>query len=217
MRITSVRVGWLLVSVALIFGVLTLSFWGIVREMIVVPIYYLIWVAALILKSIPQEDYLALLIVVCLIIAVSTLGRMREKSQRVCRIRYTPEATSRYQFWSRLCANLASSEVSRLEFATEARLLILSILAYQEGRNPSEIERQVATNDFDVPASVKELIQKRELPVTPGITSRLGAWRRAVRRFRRNNSLPKNRLIAEHLGEVIYFIECRLETRPDGS
>lgn len=216
MKTSNIRISLASFVLTLIYCVLTLVFWNFVRDTIVVPIYYLIWLAGLILKSIPQGTYLALLIVISLLIGMNTLIKIQVKRLSISSERSAQEEASRYRFWLKLYTNSQSGD-SRLNFAFYARNLILSILSYQEGLDLSETERKVANNDLKVPVAVKKLIQERDQVATQQPKRRFVNWGYKLRRFIRRKDLQDDLLINKHIEEIIHFIESRLEINHDGN
>ena len=71
------KIGLAVVLTAFVFILLTGFFWTFVRDWIAVPIYFLALVSDLILKSFPQQLYLALLILVCVIIGLDALWAIK--------------------------------------------------------------------------------------------------------------------------------------------
>src|SRR4051812_23075979 len=105
MTINKTKTGIVLVVVILLFSLLTLAYWTFVRDTIIVPIYYLIWVGNLTLKSVPQEAYLAFLILISLIISVNTLLSMRVRQITRSVEEISSQSNSRYSHWRNLCSN----------------------------------------------------------------------------------------------------------------
>lgn len=59
MAVDKARIGLVFILLVLLFSILALVYWDFVRDTIIIPIYYIIWVIGLILKSIPQGVYYA--------------------------------------------------------------------------------------------------------------------------------------------------------------
>jgi hypothetical protein len=161
--INKTKIGIVLVVVILLFSLLTLAYWTFVRDTIIVPIYYLIWVGNLTLKSVPQEAYLAFLILISLIISVNTLLSMRVRQITRSVEEISSQSNSRYSHWRNLCSNLYSSPFARDTFAWEARKLVLSIFAYQNGIETAKVEEMIRSDVLSVPASIKKLIQEKKI------------------------------------------------------
>ncbi len=215
MKLSKGSLGWVIVTVLAIFSTLTWLFWDFVRDGIVVPIYYLIWLVRLILNSIPQVIFLILLVFVCFMIALNTLLKLQSRQYKQAASRYRFIEGGRYLFWNRLLTNLRSNPFSRDEFALEARKLILEILSYQEGVDIHGIEQMVAENKISVPASVMQLVLSRKLQFPP---EKGNSLRRKIARLLRR-SFPEDTLgeqmIDEQAKEIIHFIEDRLEISHD--
>jgi len=215
MKPARVSPGCVIVTVLAIFSTLTWFFWDFVRDVIVVPIYYLIWLVGLILKSIPQELFLILLVFTCFIIAFNTLLKIQSRQYSQGASRYGSTGGGRYQFWNRLFTNLRSSPFSRDDFVFKARKLILSILSYQEGVDIPGIEQMVADHKISVPVSVMQLVLSRKLPSPPGRGNSLSKkLTKFLHRFFHENSQDEL-MIDEQASEIIHFIEYRLEISYD--
>lgn len=206
-----------LIFVFAIFSVVSLLYWSFIRDAIVMPIYYVLWVGDLTLKSVPQEVLLAFLILLCILIGFNTLGKVRAKRLIDNNERARAVAGTRYLFWKRIYSHLDSSQLSRNHFASETRRLILSILAYQEGVDTFEIERMISDGILSVPDSVRKLILKQEMqaPIRPqkaveGVILRL--------RYLIFGAAPEiDPQIDPQTDEIVSFIEQRLEIKRDGN
>ena len=199
------------IATLFIFSVLTLVAWDFVREAIVVPLAYLIWLGGLILKSIAQEVYLIGLISIAGIIALNTLTRLQRRTANHGFSQAGPNDASRYRLWLRWCAAAPANEYTRLELARETRKLILATLAYQEGLTEPEVERKIISGDLPVPAAVKEFIHDRDLKFTPPPHQRF--WQRFIQKADRQS----DPLLNQSLEDIIQFIENRLEIVHDGT
>jgi hypothetical protein len=195
----------------IVFGTLTLFFWDFVRETIAIPVYYLLWVSDLTLKSIPQQAYLALLIVVSLIIAFNTLRNVKVSRLEFRTVEEKSTSLTRYIFWRRVFDNLYVSLFSREQFARDARKLILAILAYQEDVSDAAIETMIQDGTLAVPDTVKNLIQRQGLQAMPPapmtLKNRLSQWRDRLL----GSSTPRDPQLDQQVEEVIKFIEQQLE------
>jgi hypothetical protein len=191
--------------------VLTLIFWDFMRDIVVTPLYRLLWVGNLLLKSLPQEIYLLVVIVISSIIGGSALQSLQSRPL----VQNSPHPRSmenaRYGFWLRLYEQLAGNHFSRNRFAMESRKLILSILAYQEGLDVSIVEARVMDGSMIVPNTVKYLIQYRELPTS----TRIGTSNNSLRFWLRTRFIKPQRVvdpsIDQQVNEIVEFIEHRLE------
>jgi hypothetical protein len=211
MTINKTRIGIVLVVVILFFSLLTLLFWTFVRDTIIVPIYYFIWVSDLTLKSVPQEVYLAFLILVSLIIGVNTLisTRVRRFTRSVEEM--PSQSDSRYSYWRKLCSNLYSSPFAQDTFAWEARKLILSIFAYQNGIETAQVEAMIRSDALPVPASIKKLIQEKKIKDFRAIPQPSENVILRLRRRLFKIEVQKNPPIDDPVAEIADYIEHLLE------
>ena len=211
MKINKTQVGIILVVVILIFSLLTLLYWPFVRDTIIVPIYYFMWVGDLVLKSVPQEAYLAVLILISLIIGVNTLLSLRARRLMRSMDEVPSQNDSRYSYWRKLCSNLYSSPFAQDSFAWESRKLILSIFAHQNALQTAQVEDMIRNNVLLVPASIKKLIQEKKMqnfnmPAKPNenIIIRLRHWLLPIED-------PKKQPVNGAVAEIVDYIEHLLE------
>jgi ABC-type multidrug transport system fused ATPase/permease subunit len=205
------KIGIVLVVVILLFSLLTLLYWSFVRDTFIVPIYYVIWVGDLALKSVPQQAYLAFLILISLFIGVNTLLSMRVRRFTRGVERIPTQNESRYNYWRKLCSNLYSSPFAQDTFAWEARKLILSIFAYQNGIESAQIEAMIRNDVLSVPEPIRKLIEEKKIQdfnpapkPTENIVIRLQRWLFPVEA---SQKLP----IDDAVTEIVAYIEYLLE------
>src|SRR5262249_30810276 len=112
MRIDRTKLALASLLVVIIFLILAGFFWNFVRDTIAVPIYYLMWLGDLTLKSIPQGVFLGFLVVLLVLIGLNALLAVR-LSGDVERAESRPEPSqARYHFWRYHCGQLKSSAYS---------------------------------------------------------------------------------------------------------
>jgi hypothetical protein len=211
MRVNKVQIGFIFVLVVLVFSTLTLLYWDFMRDTIIVPIYYLFWVSDLMLKSVPQGAYLAFLIFICVLIGWNTLSGVRVR-QIPSRFEGShPQTDTRYAQWKRLYSNLHSSPFARDTFAWEARKLILSILAYQDGIKTSEVEAMVKDGTLPLPDSIRDLIQQKKIRDSQPTLNRMESTRTRLRRLFFKAKLQHDPQIDTLVAEIVSFIEHQLE------
>jgi hypothetical protein len=218
MRANKVRVGLVFVAVVLIFSTLTLLYWDFVRETIIIPIYYLLWVADLTLKSIPQGVYLALLIFICILIGWNTLINVRFQPISRHFVGSRPQTDARYTHWKRLYSNLHSSSFGRETFVWEARKLVLSILAHQYGIEVTDVEARVRDGRLPLPNSIEELIRLKTIPnAEAAVNAAENPIVRLRRLFFRGAKSQNDPQIDHFVNEMVLFIEHQLEINHAGN
>jgi hypothetical protein len=205
------------VLLVLFFSILTLIFWDFIRDVIIVPIYYFLWEISLVLKSIPEGIYLALLVFLSVIIGFNTLASVRVEQHTKRLERERPESGTRYLHWRSLCANMGVNPFTRDRFAWEARKLILSIFAYEQGIDIADAEMLVQMGEVDMPDTIRNLITEKKIPATGFRISRIAravVWLRWLFfRIEAENDPQIDALVRE----IISFVEYRLEINHAGN
>lgn len=208
-----VRLGLVVAVTGLVFAILALFFWDFVRDTIVVPIYYLLWFSDLLLKSLPQEAYLALLVIVCLFMGLNILQKAQNKPAPRSQRPPPMDSDSRYVFWARHYNNLYSSPFFRNKFATETRKFILTVLSFQEDTPVSEVERMIVDGELPVPGAVRDLIQHKEIRGHQRVSGHIGWFSRLFG----HTATRHDPHIEQQVAEIIAFIDRRLEIRHAGN
>jgi hypothetical protein len=213
MKINKVRVAVAVLVVAFIFSILTLVFWTFVRDTIVIPVYYLIWVGGLVINSIPQGIFAGLLAIIGLVIAFNTLTSLPRRSTALAPAKPSTQVDTRYQHWRRLSENLYVSRFSRNLFMADARRLILSILAYENGIEVAEVTALLKAGALELPGGVGTLFAQADhqdelqevLPSEP-FTQKMRRW------LRLGNAAPaRNPQLEALVADIMGFIEYHLE------
>src|SRR5690606_26201445 len=106
MRVDKTRIGLAALLTLLVFGVLALLYWDFIREAVVIPIYYMLWMGNLVLNAIPQGVYLGILILISMVIAVNTLRKLHGKPTTGNRVVPPRQSYSNYQQWKSLCEKM---------------------------------------------------------------------------------------------------------------
>ncbi|MBN1451046.1 MAG: hypothetical protein JW963_08535 [Anaerolineales bacterium] len=199
--------------VALIFSGATLLFWEFMRDTMLVPVYYVLWVGGLMLNSVPQEAYLVLIVFLSLVIGAETVGGLHivPRVERVSQNQPTPD--TRYLLWRNLCAYAYDNWFSKNRLVLEARKLILSILAYEQGVDLVEAEALVRNGALDVPDALRDVIENKPLPDAPLPNRSAGALSQRRLQEDTNRDPHVERLIAE----LISFVEHHLEITHAGN
>ena len=191
---------------ALLLGALTLIFWDFARDTIITPIYYAVWIGGLVLKSVPDGVFLALLLLVCggigLNALANSLGGTKQRSYQAA----AASVETRYHHWERLCENLYFSRFSRHLFTSEARRLILALLAFEYRREPAEVEALIRDGQIALPETIRTLVEGGDDLL---VEQPLGVLDRLARRLRRE--APHDPQIDALMDEINTFIESHLE------
>ncbi len=208
---TRLEWGLAFLGVLILFGVLTLFFWNFVRDAVVVPIYYLLWVAGLTLQSLPQEVFLALLVCLCILLGLNTMQHLPGRSVPHLREDPIPSGRSRYQSWQRLCHSLTTNSFGRTDFIYEARQLTLAVLAFQEGKDRDQVEQMVTSQSLLVPETVRRLIVSTEILTSAPSVNWMDRARAEIRRWFQREPRPSDPALDRQVAEIIQFLQDRVE------
>ncbi len=207
MKIDRTRLVVAFLLVALVFSLLTLIFWNFVRDTIIVPIYYTLWIIGLLINSLPQEVYLAALILVSAFIGFNTLIKLRVRHDQPDTSYLRTPTETRYSYWKRLTTNLYLSRFSKNLFAADARKLILTILAHEYRLDTAEIEAMIHREQIPAPETVRRLIAQGEFQVAAPPPDQLSR----ILRFLSSSAPAREPQIDARMDEIIAFIEQHLE------
>src|SRR5215472_12976196 len=112
MKIDRAKFALASLMVVIICLILAGFFWNFVRDTIAVPIYYLMWLGDLTLKSIPQGVFLGFLVVLFVLIGLNALLAVRVSGEVESAASRPVQSQARYHFWRYHCAQLNSSAYS---------------------------------------------------------------------------------------------------------
>lgn len=201
----------------LFFFVLVLFvFRDFIREGVVVPVLYVLWLGGLVVNSVSQIYYIFALFILGIILAVASLRYLLAGFQLPSEKLPSLDEPSRYRFWLRRSQRLSSSGFFLSSLGMELRRLVLMVLAYQEHRDMWELEREIVEKQFDVPPDVHALIAQRQLGEAPATEP--GVWNRLLVRFFKAFRLPESSsdgLVERRVENIVAYLEKRLEVKHD--
>lgn len=202
------------VGFALFFSVITLVFWGFMRDTILIPVYYVLWIVGLMLNSVPQGAYLAILVILSAVIGLKIFESLHSAQRPPRAVRNQPPPNTRYVLWSILCTCAPGNWFSKNRLALEARKLVLAILAYEQGIDTTEVETLVRLGKLDLPDAIRNIIQNKAIPDAPWssrLSDRLSGTLDRLRHPFRSAETPPDPYVEHLLAELISFVEYHLE------
>lgn len=185
---------------------LTLGLRDFVRDVLSLPLSYMLWFAGIIFETVPQIWFWTGLIVIALVLAMRSLDRERQpppsepgKSSRPAR--------GRINVWAERVDMLLIGRYSRHRFGYFIGKLILDVLSHEERLSFRDLERRLEQDETDVPPVVREYLFSRLKPAyaeaRPNFLTRL-------KRFFGLEKPLSARLNAE-LETIVKFLEDQLE------
>lgn len=201
---------WLLVALVLIVtAALTVLLRDTVREVIVIPMAYAVWMGDILLSSVPQGLLLGLLVVICLAIVIRAglKGDAQEEAPRAAVI--SGQHHSRLLFWARQLSRLEDSQFAVEKLATELKKIILKILSAQENLTEDEVIDAVRSGALVVPADIRTLIVRPQDWMT---AQPANGWELILRWLRPKRAPKTNPEQTRKVEAVIAFIEGRVNS-----
>ena len=130
----------------------------IVRDLLAGPLGYALYLAGLLLRSVPQALFLGMLIVLGVVIAFNTISARRDDPGLPPGHARPDHRHSRMRMWTYYLSQFGRSAYAQEKMTLEMRALILSSLAVLERSTPVDIERRIINGSMDVPAEVADLV-----------------------------------------------------------
>jgi hypothetical protein len=142
--------------VLLLIGLLALVASGLVRETLIVPLLFLLWLADLVLQSIPQ----AALWLLFLLLALPLLWRSLDRPRPI-RFRTPPASTPRAPVaaWADLFGRAERDHYGRWLLAQRLSQLAFTLLASPEQRGVSNPWRVLQDQTLEVPAEIRAYLR----------------------------------------------------------
>ncbi len=203
---------WLLIALVLIAtGILTFLLREAVRDTVVIPLTYALWMGDFMLRSVPQALLLGLLIALSIAIIVRSATKNTGDEQPSA---YAAEPKAQYPsrlvFWARQLSRMEDSQFAVEKLAVELKGLTIRILAAQENLPEEGVIDAVKNGTLDVPAEVRELIIRPQDWMTANPPTQWALFLRWLRRNQPTSAMdtPKN----AKLEAVIRFIETRVDS-----
>lgn len=204
----------LAVLVLLATAVLAYVLRDLVRDLIVLPLSYAAWMLGLLLRSVPESLLLALVVVLCALLAFRGLTRSRTAARFQLAAPDTRPEPSRLTFWQRQFQNAPNSGFAAEKLTAELRTLTYGALAHDLRLDRDDVERMVQAGEIALPPAVRTALLSESMWGTGSpmddLSHALAQLRAAICRLfgRSANPAPTTRDAA--LIAVLEFVESRL-------
>jgi len=203
-----------LVAASLAISILlTILFRQQVRAWLVMPVSYVAWYINIILSTVPQPVFWALLVFGGFILSMRVILKSMPNAELPEPQVYAGRSISRYQYWLWYFSSFQVSQFATEHMARNLSRMLIDILAFQENLTPDEVEDRIYAGQLDLPEDICALIKTRQFsfarPNPPALVRFLD---RLLRRqtVTVSNQID-NREAREKITRIIQFIEDRLE------
>jgi hypothetical protein len=209
----------LLVPSVLLVATLTLALRGWVRDVILTPLLFILWLGGLLIESTPQWVFWGVFLVMALLILANSLGAGKGSDQTVGKAEPGYPRRARVSFWAIQVHRQARGDSPPTSSAEPLRRLVLEVMAFQERLSLREVEQRLESGELDVPPAILAYLQHG---LTLELLYPVGLWGMLKRRwYALISGLTQARSPAQpssfdgELESVVQFLEDRLEIKHD--
>jgi hypothetical protein len=185
----------------------------VTREMLVVPLLYILWLGRLLWQSLPQALLWILFLALGLYVAVKSLSVGRDRAHRGRPVRESPVDNVGYPgsvaVWARRVESARHGEYYRWYLARHLGKLAQEVLAYRARLAPDQVKSNQVfkENRVDVPPEIGAYFEAGQ-QLTPPRRVRFPRLSGLVSRLRSPAENPPLGLDPER---VVWFLESQLE------
>ncbi len=166
---------WLLALLTLgLLAALLFVFRDFVRQQLLIPIYYAVWLGGLLLRSLDQSLLWAMLLGSVGVIALVTVLRNLRGFSRADSARGGGASAGRVSFWARQIAWSARADYFHEESRRATLRLVCAVLANQNRLPLEEVEARLQNGELGAPPEVLAFLQGQP---SGGTSSRRSLWR----------------------------------------
>jgi hypothetical protein len=192
-------------AVLLIFGL-----WDWLREAVVIPVMYFLWLMSRIANSIDQQVlWIGLFVLALFGIAQVYFFRPRRAAEEPVEESAAP-SQGRVKYWLVYVNLMLVGVYNRSFFSEELKRLILSILAERERQLPVEVEKRIRSGDLTVPPQVLTFFTSPRIRPAATLTEKARRTVEALINPAARENRPEK---LEDLQSVIAFLEEQMERK----
>ena len=193
-----------LIGLVLLLAIpLALVLGGFARTAVVVPILYILWLGDLVLKSIPQVLFWALLLSIALLVSMRSLVKSQSARPPVHEVAL--DHPGQVEVWAKRIDAMTRGGYYEQLLAQHLGGLFLAALAYRERISRREVRQRLEAGELDVPSEIQAYLQAGLGWESP---RPLGLFARLMRRLRSDAHTSPLDLDPER---VVGFLERRLD------
>lgn len=157
---------WFVLTLAGAIGlILGIGFPGTVRETVLIPLQYLVWLSGLILRSVDQLLWWAAVIFV---VGITLLRIVGVKGQPIIPVHVQESVRAgRVNYWAMMIERTRRGWYTGETFRYELKKLALSIISDRVRQERSEVERGLEHGELALPPEIQALFSKSGRLILP--------------------------------------------------
>lgn len=176
---------WLAIAAVMAaVAALTLLLRDAVRDLVVIPVTYLLWIADIFVRSVPQSIQLIVVVAIAALAALRALAAGRARAEAPPIPPQPRYEQSRLGLWSRHLHGVDDSAYAAEKLAHELRTMIIGTLSNDWRIDREEIVARARGGELDAPPEVREVIAGIPMwlkiqpsnPITRAIRSLRARW-----------------------------------------
>ncbi|WP_303773088.1 hypothetical protein [Anaerolinea thermophila] len=204
---------WLMLSVG-VAVLLTVIFRQQIRAYLVEPLSYVIWYAQLIIHTVPQPLFWAVMILGGMYLIGKAVLEGLPSSEQLSEPRDGVASMSRYRYWLWYFGAFSRNRFASENLARHLAHLVIEIVGYQEHLTSEEVEKKIREGTLNLPEEVLTFLRTRRLTAPEHPTNTPKVW---IERLRARLFQPPGTISSSNQEETIYrlkevvtFIEERI-------
>jgi hypothetical protein len=128
-----------------------------IRDVVVIPLLYLVWVGRIVFDTIPQTAFWGCFLVIALLMAAASLLKQRESPSRIREVKLVQ--LGRVETWAKLIRQAVQEDYYQWRLAQPLRELIVETLAHEARLTPKQIMQRLRDEQLDLPAEIYAYLQ----------------------------------------------------------
>lgn len=124
-----------------------------IRDVLVVPLLYLVWIGRIVFNTIPQAGFWGCFLLLALLTAGASLLKRGSFSARIHQAKTVQPG--RVEKWANLIGQAAQEEYYQWRLAQGLRELLVDTLAYETRLTPKQIKQRMRNAQLELPPEIQ--------------------------------------------------------------
>lgn len=227
MSLSKPVVRYLIIAAVFLLGLLILSVFlgGYIRQVVVLPIEFVIYLFGLMLRTTPQSLFWGAMLALALVLVFRSLASPRAVMEPLTVRGLKIFRHDRFSFWLVQVWMARRGGYGRMNFHHHLRRLVIEMLAYQEHLGRREVEQRLKEGSFDLPVEIQTYLNtwySDRYERVPSLWRRIGqrfstAWQQLIYRLNapgpERSARLRNAAELKEIETVLAYLESQLEIK----